>query len=131
MLAQHPQTGMLHTGSVLTSGHDSFHVLFDRIELGVRVVRDQEILLISDDHETPGSEESVLLNQYIEYYLKNKFGDGASQEGQTSQFVPYDSTTFTESNKQSISLLIFLFKRKLKMIQMLKSISDEAETERE
>ena len=48
--------------------------------------------------------------------LKNKFGDGASQEGQTSQFVPYDSTTFTESNKQSISLLIFLFKRKLKMI---------------
>lgn len=36
----------LHTGSILTCGPDSYHILFDRADMGVQVIKDISILPI-------------------------------------------------------------------------------------
>lgn len=47
ILASTPKSQLLHTGSILTSGVDSFHILFDRADLGVQIIKDINLIPIN------------------------------------------------------------------------------------
>ena len=54
VLAIHPKTKGLRTGSLLTTDIRSYHAQFDRTELGTMIITDQQLIPISgcmDSHQ--------------------------------------------------------------------------------
>mmetsp|Transcript_39565 Transcript_39565/g.38082 ORF Transcript_39565/g.38082 Transcript_39565/m.38082 type:complete len:247 (+) Transcript_39565:79-819(+) len=76
VLALHPKTKELRTASLLTADVHQFHAQFDKPELGVIVIKDQDVIPISgSDYFQQSQREgsNVQLNNLRNMYLQNKF----------------------------------------------------------
>lgn len=91
MLAIHPRTGELKTGSILTSDGHVFHTQFDKTDLGVMKLHDNMIFPITNSNERNGGEKgedtgNMTLNSLRNIYLKSKLSNllGVSAEDVTN-----------------------------------------------
>ena len=139
VLAVHPQTKELKTGTILTSDVVQFHVQFDRTELGVLLVKDIDLQPIASckgnggrlGMDPRGGGSKVLLNNLRNLYLQNKFGQEAGEGGRLlfseDRYIPFGQTYLSDANKLAMSILIVLFERKQRLISELKALNDAFE----
>mmetsp|Transcript_32335 Transcript_32335/g.23878 ORF Transcript_32335/g.23878 Transcript_32335/m.23878 type:complete len:121 (+) Transcript_32335:1258-1620(+) len=76
VLAVHPKTRELRTASLLTADVQQFHAQFDKPELGVIVIRDQDVVPISgSDYFQSKTRDgaNVQLNNLRNILLQSKF----------------------------------------------------------
>ena len=139
VLAVHPQTKELKTGTILTSDVVQFHIQFDRTELGVLLVKDIDLQPIASikgkggalGMDTRGEGSKVLLNNLRNLYLQNKFGQEAGEGGRLlfseDRYIPFGQTYLSDANKLAMAILIVLFERKQRLISELKALNDAFE----
>ena len=56
VLAKHPKSKEIKTGTILTAGLEYYHIQFDKAELGVSLVRDTELMPINEFRAEPPSQ---------------------------------------------------------------------------
>lgn len=100
MVALHPITRELRTGSLLTTYADQYHVQFHNVELGVHCLADTALIPIStsDFYQTTQAEDSTspeLVLAGLEHLEQ----------------IDFDRTTYTNDNLEAMSMLMMFAER--------------------
>ncbi|CDW86505.1 protein always early 2-like [Stylonychia lemnae] len=125
VLALHPKVNELRTASLLTTDVQSYHAQFDRPELKVIIITDQQLIPISENviHRVRDNNQGQIVSQSS---LSNPFQPPNIQmDDEDGNFIPFEHTQFSKDNIKAMALLIILFERKNRLINEIRALNDQ------
>ena len=107
VLAVHPGTGHVRSGSILTFDSNKYHIQFDRQELGVCLISDTQITPIEGENKYP---------EYVPVPTRNPIENSSFLVGEKFK---------AGINIYSMAFLLRLLERKEALIELLKEYNRE------
>ncbi|CAI2361399.1 unnamed protein product [Moneuplotes crassus] len=126
VLALHPRTGTLNTGTILTSNIVSAHIQFDREDLGVWLVKDYNMVSFKKIQKANGNGQlnandirSIQFNSAMKSLLKNE---------QIQSLIPASASENGEPNVKSMAMMTLLLQRKTRILDELQRMNEILES---
>ena len=150
VLAVHPKTGEMKTGSILTTEGSEFDIRFDNPELGIVLIKDFNIVAMEDSkmsvkligsegQQNSGSEVlveakggSYLARQRsIIYHLKIVMLAKSALIEEKMKAISSEQTTYLNVTYISMALLIALLSKKNMLLKYIRKCNLEVDTKKE